>query len=79
MGAPLVTTGVPPERTQRDERVARSNVRIALTLASIAAVFFVGVFAARMFGADGSGLTVLGFAIVVFLVIAIVRNVRSRK
>jgi hypothetical protein len=62
-----------------DSQLARSNARLAITLASIAAVFFVGVFAARWFGADGSGLTVLGIAIVAFLVVAIVRNVRSRK
>ena len=61
------------------DRVARSNARVAVTLASIATVFFVGVFAARWFGADGGGLAVLGGAILVFLVIAIMRNLRSRQ
>ena len=67
-----------PQRESGD-RVARSNARLALTLASIAAVFFVGVFAARLFGPGGGGLAVLGSAILLFLVIAIVRNIRSRQ
>jgi hypothetical protein len=57
----------------------RRNARLALTLASIAGVFFLGVFATRWLGADGGGITVLGAAILAFLVIAIVRNVRSGR
>lgn len=63
--------------TQTPDR--RANVRLGLTLASIAAVFFVGVIAARYFGPEGGGLTVLGLAIVVFLVVAIGRSIRSRR
>ena len=55
------------------------NMRTAAILAGIAAVFFVGVFAARIFGAEGGGLLVLGFAVVIFLVIAIGRNLRSKE
>lgn len=55
------------------------NMRTAAILAGIAAVFFVGVFAARIFGAGGGGLVVLGFAVVTFLVIAIGRNLRSKE
>ncbi len=62
-----------------DSRNSRANVRLGLTLASIAAIFFVGVIAARYFGPEGGGLTVLGLAIVVFLVVAIGRSIRSRR
>lgn len=55
------------------------NMRTAAILAAIAATFFVGVFTARLFGADGGGILVLGIAVVVFLVVAIGRNLRSKE
>jgi len=39
-------------------------------------VFFVGAFAARMFGSPGVSIAVLGGAVVLFLVLAIGRNLR---
>jgi uncharacterized membrane protein YoaK (UPF0700 family) len=57
----------------------RQNIRTALVFVSVAVVFFFGVFAARFLGTDTGGLTVLGIAIVVFLVVAIGYNLRSRR
>lgn len=63
----------------KQPRRRASNTRTALVLASVAAVFFFGAFAVRYLGTDGGGLSVLGLAILVFLAIAIGRNLRSRE
>ena len=54
----------------------RSNVRTALVLALIALVFFVGIVATRLFGDGRTGIMVLGGAVMLFLVLAIGRNLR---
>ena len=70
------TARTEPHRSgERDPRRAASR-RTALVLASIAAAFFIGVIAAQYSGAPGVGISVLGFAIVGFLVVSIGRNVR---
>jgi len=60
-----------PARAQRG-----TNVRTALVLLSIAAVFFGGVILAQYSGASGAGSGVLGLAIIGGLLVAILRNVR---
>jgi hypothetical protein len=61
---------------QPDSPKRRANLRTALTLASIAVVFFGGVIAAQYSGSVSVGMGVLGLAIVGFLVAAIGRGVR---
>ena len=68
-----------PNAGQRaaDTRLRRANVRTALVLASIAAVFFVGIVVAKFIGDTATGMTVLGAAVLLFLVLAIGRNLRK--
>jgi hypothetical protein len=54
----------------------RANVRTALILASIAAVFFFGIIAAKLTGDASTGISVLGAAVLLFLAVAIGRNLR---
>ena len=61
--------------TQSTQR--RANVRTALVLASIAVAFFIGILATRFIGDGQNGITVLGAAVMIFLVIAIGRNLRK--
>ena len=56
-------------------RLRASNRRIAWTLSSIAAVFFAGIIATRWVG-GGVGIGVLGTVVLLFLIIAIGRNLR---
>jgi hypothetical protein len=60
-------------------RLRASNLRTALVLLSIAATFFVGVIAAKFMGGYEVGMSVVGFAVFVFLVFAIGRNVRRGR
>ena len=61
------------------KRIRRASIRTALVLLSIAATFFFGVILSRHMGGYQAGMSVVGFAIFVFLVFAIGRNLRSRK
>jgi hypothetical protein len=61
---------------QPDSPKRRANLRVALTLASIAVVFFGGIIAAQYSGSASVGIGVLGLAIAGFLVAAIGRGVR---
>ena len=65
-----------PARDDAAARVRRANVRTALVLASIAVVFFFGILAAKFIGDTSTGITVLGSAVLLFLVLAIGRNLR---
>lgn len=55
----------------------RANVRTALVLASVAIAFFVGILATRFIGDGRNGITVLGAAVMFFLIVAIGRNLRK--
>jgi hypothetical protein len=69
-------TEIPPRNDPLAAR--RANVRTGVILASIAAVFFAGIIMARMFVGDSMiGISVLGGAVLLFLVIAIGRNLRQ--
>jgi hypothetical protein len=59
-------------------RLRASNRRIAWTLASIAALFFAGIIATRWVGGR-VGIGVMGTAVLLFLVIAIGRNLRTAR
>ena len=62
--------------TDAEQRKA-ANLRTALTFATIAAVFFVGVIVAHAFGGPLTGVAVMGAAVLLFLVFAIGRNLRK--
>ena len=59
--------------------VRNANVRTALILLSIALVFFFGIIFAKFVGDASTGMTVIGFAILLFLVVTIGRSVRRKK
>ena len=58
------------------QRLRASNRRVAWTLSSIAIVFFAGIIATRWLGGGTIGIGVMGAAVLLFLVIAIGRNLR---
>jgi hypothetical protein len=60
-----------------DARVRSANVRTAIVLASIALVFFLGIVFAKFMGDTSTSMTVLGSAVLLFLVLAIGRNLRK--
>ncbi len=76
--APRADRGGEPTAPPRDPaRLRAANVRTALVLASIALTFFVGVIASKYMGGYEVGMSVVGFAVFVFLVFAIGRNLRK--
>jgi Na+/proline symporter len=58
-------------------RLRRANLRTALAVALIAALFFVGVIAAQFVGNSAVGMSVVAAAVLVFLAVAIGRNLRK--
>jgi len=70
------SSDVTPSGTPSDARRAAS-VRTALVLASIAAVFFGGIIYAHVSGEPTVGMSVLGFGVMGFLLVAIGRNLRK--
>lgn len=52
------------------------NLRTALILLSIAAVFFGGIIASQYTGGNAVGIGVLGFAIIGFLLVTVGRKLR---
>jgi len=59
-------------------RLRRANRRTALAVAGIAALFFAGVIAAQFIGDAATGMAVVGGAALLFLAVAIGRNLRNR-
>jgi hypothetical protein len=55
-------------------RLRAANRRTALVLASIALVFFVGIIATKFMGGPATGIGVVGSAVLLYLVVAIGRN-----
>jgi len=60
-------------------RLKATNRKTALVLASIACVFFGGVFATRFLGGPLIGIGILGSAVLLFLIVAIGRNLRDNQ
>jgi hypothetical protein len=71
-------TNVPAENPPAD-RLRASNRRTALVLLAIAATFFSGIIGSRFIGGQATGIGVLAAAAVLFLVVAIGRNLRDRR
>ncbi|MCC6379822.1 MAG: hypothetical protein IT519_13490 [Burkholderiales bacterium] len=68
-----------PERRPDDDPARRAGIRrTAWILASIAAVFFVGVFASRLLGDASLGMTVIGAAVFLFLLLGIGRHLGGK-
>jgi Flp pilus assembly protein TadB len=61
------------------QRLRTSNRRTAIILSSIATVFFVGIIATKWMGGPTIGIGVMGVAVLLFLVVAIGRNLRSKR
>ena len=64
---------------ERPDQDRTRNARTAISLVSIAVVFFIGVIIAHAAGVGDTGLTVLGALIVAFLAFAIGRNLLSKR
>ncbi len=56
-----------------------ANRRVAIVLVSVACVFFFGIIAARFMGGPTTGISVMGAAVLLFLVVAIGRNLRATE
>jgi hypothetical protein len=56
-----------------------ANLRTALVLVSIALTFFFGLFVSKAIGGWHAGMSVVGFAVFVFLVFAIGRSLRRGR
>ena len=65
--------------TNEDAQLRAANRRTALVLAGIAIVFFVGIMATRFMGGPVTGIAILGSAVLLFLVVAIGRNLRDKQ
>lgn len=65
-----------PNRPERDPATRASIRRTAIVLASIAVVFFVGVFASRLIGDTSLAMTVIGASVFAFLLFGIGRHLR---
>jgi len=66
-----------PTPLRDGSRVRRANLCTGFILAGIALVFFVGIIATRFVGDSAIGMSVVSLAILLFLVIAIGRNLRK--
>ena len=79
MAMPAHTPDGPAPDADPAARLRASNRRTALTLASIAAMFFVGIIASRFIGGATTGIGVVGAAVLLYLLVAIGRNLRHRR
>ena len=67
-----------PHRSRDGNSAQRgANLRTALILVSIAAVFFGGIIAAQLTGTNAMGIGVLGLAILGFLLLTVGRKLRK--
>ena len=73
------TRAVPTPPVDASGRLRSSNRRTAIVLASIAAVFFVGIIASKWIGGSTVGIGVMSAAVLLFLAVAIGRNLRSKR
>ena len=70
----MSSTGINSGSRQR-----AANRRTAALLFAIVAVFFVGIVASRFIGDTATGMTVIGLAVLLFLIVAIGRNLRGGR
>jgi hypothetical protein len=71
-------TAMPPAADSAGRQRA-ANRRTAAVLFAIVAVFFAGFIASRFMADFATGMTVIGIAVLLFLVVAIGRNLRDRR
>ena len=64
-----------PRRSRDSDRLRAVNLRTAGILVAIALVFFAGIIVSHYLGGAAAGMSVLAIAIVLYLVVAIGRNV----
>ena len=64
-------------RTADGARLRRANLRTAFAVGAIAVLFFAGVIAAQFVGSALTGMSMVGAAVLLFLAIAIGRNLRK--
>jgi len=67
-----------PQTTSAD-RLRALNRRTAFVLAVIATTFFVGIIGSKFLGGQTTGIGVLGTAVLLYLVVAIGRNLRDKR
>jgi hypothetical protein len=60
-------------------RLRSANRKTALVLLTIAFVFFAGIIATKFMGGPATGIGVVGSAVLLFLVVAIGRNLRNKQ
>jgi len=77
MRAAMPPTSMP--ETDAATRLRSANRKTALVLLSIALVFFVCIIATKFMGGPSTGIGVVGSAVLLFLVVAIGRNLRERR
>ena len=65
-----------PARPAAGDRKKSANLRTALVLLSIALVFFFGIIASKFMGDPTTAISVIGTAVLLYLVVAIGRNLR---
>jgi hypothetical protein len=70
-------TNVENAKSDSAARLKSANRTTALVLASIAVVFFVGIIATKFMGGPVTGIGIVGSAVLLFLVVAIGRNLRK--
>ena len=63
--------------TEGGARLRHANLRTALAVGLIAVLFFVGVIASQFVGNSAVGMSVVAAAVLVFLAVAIGRNLRK--
>jgi small neutral amino acid transporter SnatA (MarC family) len=70
-----------PTRSGPDaaDRLRAANRRTAFTLLAIAVVFFAGIIATKFLGGPATGIGVVGTAVLLYLVVAIGRNLRDKR
>jgi hypothetical protein len=70
---------IPTPRTEDAARLRAQNLRTAAILLSIALVFFGGIIVAKYLGGVTAGISVVGVAILLYLAVAIGRNLRRGR
>jgi hypothetical protein len=73
-----MSTDIPPQAAPAD-RLRAANRRTAFVLAAIAALFFVGIIGSKFIGGQTTGIGVVGAAVLLYLVVAIGRNLRDKR
>ena len=79
LGTRAAMPGRPAPDADQAARLRAANRRTAFTLLAIAVVFFGGIIATKFMGGPATGISVVGAAVLLYLVVAIGRNLRDRR